>query len=352
MQGKQYNTVYDILKRNNLNNQNGVAINYYDKRIRFEKLFKIVEKVAESFKRAGVKKGKVVTICMQMMPELAYSFCALNKLGAIANLVNPGINGDKIINYIQETDSEIVVMVESCYNEISQMIAQTKVRKVVVVSIAESYPFDRRHGYDFRQKIFGKRVEIPWNSLYVSWADFIRTSEEYNREVYFENEIGMPAVITHTDEAGGESKGIIWSAECLKSIITGAMHSLKYWECRETFLDVLPGFTVFGLVYGLIIPQCIGMEVQMVPHYIPEKFATTFIKCRPNHTLCNVGELDVLYNNRNTRNMDLFFANSVSIYEDLSDNAWKMRMNKFLNERGSRAKVAIIENPFRQSFSN
>ena len=48
-----------------------------------------IDKVANCLKFHGIKKGDVVTICMPNVPEGIISYYAINKIGAISNMVHP-----------------------------------------------------------------------------------------------------------------------------------------------------------------------------------------------------------------------------------------------------------------------
>ena len=65
------------------------AYKYLGKKVTYKKFIKQIDKAAISFKKMDVKKGDVVTICMPNIPEVLISFYALNKIGAIANMLHP-----------------------------------------------------------------------------------------------------------------------------------------------------------------------------------------------------------------------------------------------------------------------
>ena len=68
---------------------NNIAYRYFGKDVSYEKFISQIDKAAIAFKNLKVKKGDVVTICLPNLPEVIISFYALNKIGAIANMVHP-----------------------------------------------------------------------------------------------------------------------------------------------------------------------------------------------------------------------------------------------------------------------
>ena len=107
---------------NNRWNRQGEAINYFDRSISFGKLFNDIEVCAKALKANGVEKGDIVTICMPNTPEVLVTFYALNRIGAIANMVHPLSKKNAIKDFVNETDSKMLFMFDDSYNEVKEMI--------------------------------------------------------------------------------------------------------------------------------------------------------------------------------------------------------------------------------------
>ncbi len=88
-------TCYEYLYKNNKDRQNIIALEYLGRKITYEELFKKIDDFAKAFQAQGVKKGSIVTVCMPNTPEVIYAFYALNKLGAIANMIHPLKSGKR-----------------------------------------------------------------------------------------------------------------------------------------------------------------------------------------------------------------------------------------------------------------
>lgn len=55
----------------------------------YKDFLKQIDDCARSFKQLGIKHNDVVSICMPNTLEAIISFYALNKIGAIANMIHP-----------------------------------------------------------------------------------------------------------------------------------------------------------------------------------------------------------------------------------------------------------------------
>ena len=93
-----------------------IALSYYGKKITFDELFMRIEETAKALKMMGVKENDIVTISLPNTPEAVYLFYAMSKIGAIANMVDPRTSVEGLKNYIEEVESDLVIIVDSCCN--------------------------------------------------------------------------------------------------------------------------------------------------------------------------------------------------------------------------------------------
>ena len=94
---------YDYLVLNNLDNLNSVAINYYGRKITYSSLIKKIDICAKALKKIGVKCGDIVTLPMANTPENIYLFYALNRIGAISNVIDPRGTVEEMSNEIKKS---------------------------------------------------------------------------------------------------------------------------------------------------------------------------------------------------------------------------------------------------------
>ena len=125
-------TIYEYLVENNKDYPSDIAINYIDKKITYKELFENIDKTAAAFLRIGVQEKEIVTIALPSIPEALYCVYALNKIGAVANMIHPLAGKDETINYINEVRSRIVVIFDGNYETIADDIKKTSVEKVIV----------------------------------------------------------------------------------------------------------------------------------------------------------------------------------------------------------------------------
>lgn len=88
------------------------AILYFGNRISYGKLMDDVHAFAAGLVNLGVKKGDFVTICLPNMPQCVVAVYAVNRLGAICNLVHPLSTEKEIKDAVRLCDSKVVLTFE------------------------------------------------------------------------------------------------------------------------------------------------------------------------------------------------------------------------------------------------
>ena len=72
-------------------------------------LFEKINEAEMAYIKMGIKKGDYVTFCTPTLPETIYSFYALNKIGAVCNFIDLRMNKERILKYINDTNSKLVI---------------------------------------------------------------------------------------------------------------------------------------------------------------------------------------------------------------------------------------------------
>ena len=92
-------------------------------------------------KAIGVEKGDTVTICMPNTPEAVYMFYAVNEIGAIANMVHPLSSEKEIEEYLNMSESKVMLCIDVAYPRVENIIKNTSVEHLIVVSPTRSMDF-------------------------------------------------------------------------------------------------------------------------------------------------------------------------------------------------------------------
>lgn len=323
-------TIYEYMYENNKNYPNDIALIYFNRRITYKELFTNIEKAVKAFVNVGVKKSDIVTVAMPSMPEALYCVYALNRIGAVTNMIHPLASTNEICHYLNEVNSETFVMFTGTYELIKNDIDKTSVKNAVVVSPADSLPASVRLLYKFKKKEpkFGKKT------LFQSWNSFIKAGKGSSVKCE-SHDVNEMTVISHTGGTTGEPKGVMCSDRNINSVIVQVGKGMPH-KRQERVLVVLPPFVNYSLVNGCFEPLSLGLTAVLIPDYQPQHFDRYIKKYRPNHINSIPAYCEAMLSNEKLKSMDLsclkyYFYGGDSLSEKKEE-----EINKFLLDRGAK----------------
>lgn len=269
-------SIYEYLVRNNRKFQSDIAIIYLGRKITYRELFVNIDKAAAAFLKAGVKEKEIVTVALPCIPEALYCVYALNRIGAVANMIHPLAGKDETLFYLREVGSRIAVIFDGAYDAIANDIGSTSVEKVIVASPADSLPFALKIAY-------GLKVKKPRldGAVFQSWKAFIQDGKGTAVKTV-KRDCHEMAVISHTGGTTGEPKGCMISDHNILSEILQITLSMPHSR-QERMMAVLPPFVNYSLVNCMLEPLSIGFTLVLIPKYEPEKFAEYVTKYHVQH---------------------------------------------------------------------
>lgn len=297
-------TAYDYICLCNKNRLNETAINYFGRLITYEELFHKVDKCANQFSQLGVGKGDIVSICMPTTVETIVAFYALNSLGAISDMLDPRSNKDQLKFYLRKNESKILVLFDACYFKIKEVISETNIQKVILVSVADSMPLVTKIGYYIKNR--KKQRKSLYDDLFITWKKFCEF-EDCNKGKAAEYEKNMPALLVHSSGTVGTPKGILLSNDNLNALVFQYKMTSLELKSRERFLTAIPAFAAFGMVASVHLPLSLGLYTIVQPVVTAENMVKLCLKYKPNHCLTVPHNYDVLTASKKVKNLSFFY---------------------------------------------
>ena len=231
--------------------------------------------IASDLSKAGVTKGTHVGICALNSINWVLTFYAVQKLGGIALLINPGQRAEEIARV-----AKIGGITHLCYGEMPEM----KDEESFLAEIRNTPDCPLKEYYSIRNdKDIRKRFEE-----YDAIADKFRQSIEADD----------PCAMIFTSGSTGVPKGVLLSAYNILNAASANYKDQTLNEDDKTCL-ILPLFHIFGLVAGLFANAMAGSVI-----YIPKDIRTDTLlelmakeKCTIFHSVPTM--LIALMNNKN-----------------------------------------------------
>ncbi len=292
-------TIYEYLWENNKDHLDDVALIYFGRKITYGELFKQIEACEKSLYEIGVREKDIVTVALPSIPEAIYLVYALNKLGAVANMIHPLAGEKEIVHYLNEVNTNIFFMFTGTYDIIKNSLNKTCVKNGIVISVSDSLPFGIKQIY----KLKTKEPKLPSGKQIICYKDFIAKGKKTVVEPIRKNSNDI-AIISHTGGTTGVPKGVMLTDKNINTVIWEIGCNLPH-ERQETMLVVLPPFINYSLVNGMFEPLAFGFKVVLLPKYEPDKFDEYIEKYHFNHVNSIPTYWEALLTNERLKNMDL-----------------------------------------------
>lgn len=330
-------SMYDQVKKSSYLYPNYIAYEYMGRKCNYQNFIKEINAYAKVFTKAGVKHGDIVTIMLPNMPNVLVSLYALNKIGAIANMVHPLSSEEEILFSLTSTKSKHLIMLNTFYTKIENIIDKTDVKEVIFASASDYMPFFLKIGYNLSQ--IGKYKKHPKKEKYLSWSEFYKKyySDEYIKFPKFGKD--TPAVIIHSGGTSGTPKNVVIQN---RAFILGALQekiSMKNLHAGDCCLAIMPNFHGFGLSVLMHTPLALGCYSILIPQFDAKKFDIMFHKKNPSCVLGVPTLYEALMSNNNVKNLDLSNLKYIVSGGDILPKSLENKMNEYLKEHNSLGKI-------------
>lgn len=222
------------------------AIYFYGTKIKYKKLYQMIDSFSSYLNKLNIKKGDVVSIILPNSIEAIIAIYAANKIGAIVSILHPLLPEKAIQNILKETSSKCIILLSNKRKEIENII---KNQIIIETRISNYLPLHK--------KIFllKKEEKIKYFSFYEGIKCKNQNIYEYTDDAFYLGSGGTT----------GKSKIIVLSNNSLNNLsLMGIELIKKEHEYNHTMLLALPIFHGFGLALGLHTMLSYGMRVNII----------------------------------------------------------------------------------------
>jgi len=232
-----------------------------------------VDAVAAALIGRGVGKGDKVTIFMPNIPQSIIALYAINRIGAVANMLHPLSTTEEALYAIDLTESKVVFTIELNEEKVSNRNIQ-----VIRCTTGRYFPSSPKGLLLKAGYAFALRHNKPAHNVasITDWNDFLREGKEKLRGGFvLPPDDGKPkdtAVIMYTGGTTGTSKGVMLSNYGINTISMQMLVDVGAGttDVGDGFLALLPIFHAFGLAVTIHAPLICGMKAVLVPRFNPK----------------------------------------------------------------------------------
>ena len=325
-------SAYEFMIESNISNLENVALYYFGKKYNYEQLNKMILQVESSFRSLDVQKGDVVTVAIPNIPENVFIFYALNKIGAIVNMVDLRMKGNMLKDAINEVNSKLMVGCDLFSENINEIINDTKLNKVIITSPSDSMPLILKQLYNLSTK----KCKFD-NPKFEKWSEFItRKSNNKVDDTIDEND---EACILYTSGTTAKAKGVVLTNKALNNMAVQYKYIGIDYSPEEKFMNQVPPFLAYNIVLSTHMPLCLGMDIVMLPDYEPDKFAENVMKYKINHVLAGPADWNNFLENEKVKKANLSHLRTMGSGSDKINNEKKQEINNTIKNQGGQYKI-------------
>ncbi len=332
-QGSMYEKVAEIAAHY----PNYIAYDFMGSRVKYKDFIQSVDQCARALAAIGVKEGESVTICMPNCPQAVTMFYAVNKIGAISNMVHP-LSAEKEIEFcLKEASSVVCLTLDQFYEKFENIRKDVALRSLILTSIRDVLSPVMKVGYDLTQ---GRQVKkVPANAPVVWWNQFLAEGKQYHGPYDAKRTGADPAVILYSGGTTGTMKGILLSNLNFNALGQQVIATNAMFKPGDTMLAVMPIFHGFGLGVSIHSMLSQGGRCLLIPRFNPESYAKLLKKHRPNFIAGVPTLYEALLRLKTLDKVDLSCLKGVFSGGDSLSIELKKRFDKFLAEHNASIKV-------------
>lgn len=308
------------------------ALEYMGEKTTYKRLIEQIEKCAEALSARSIKKGDRVTLCMPNCPQAVIMFYALNRLGAVANMIHPLSAENEIAHFVNFSESKAILIPDMFYHKLQAVSDKLKNVLKIVTGMADTLNPVKRFAY----RLMSKTEKIHYNSDVISWKEFLSFSEKLPEEKVTNVDV---AAILYSGGTTGTTKGIMLTSGNFNACAMGTRISGDCIKIGNKMLAIMPIFHGFGLGVCVHTALTAGCTSILVPRFTPATFVELIRKHRPNYIAGVPTLFEAMLRIDGVKNIDLSCLEGVFCGGDSLSPELKDRFDKFLKEHGSKEQI-------------
>lgn len=335
-------TIYQIVRTTAKEHPNLVAYEFMNKETTYAQFMARIERTAKALVALGIQKGDRVTICMPNSPQALDTFYAINRIGAVSNMIHPLSAPSEIAFYLNFSHSKAVLTLDQFYGklvEIEDQLEQPVIR--IIAQIKDELPAPLNLLYPMT-KAARKVPKLPKDGSYILWKDFLRGGEKVKELPEDDMNYLEGASILYSGGTTGTTKGILLSsanfnATALQTIAASGCENI----INKKMLSVMPVFHGFGLGIGIHTALVGGARCILVPQFNVKTYAKLLMKKKPNFIPGVPTLFEALLRTDMLEKADLSFLDGMFSGGDSLSIELKKKVDDFL--KAHNAKIQIRE---------
>lgn len=257
-----------------------IAFDFMGKHTTYKQLIDKVNECARSLRTIGVRPDDRVTIAMPNCPQAIFMLYAINRVGAVANMVHPLSAEKEIEEYVNYSHSTTIITLDQFYNKIEAIRENTCIVNVIIARIKDELSRSIRTGYMLTE---GRKIApIPKDAPVITWDRFMKLGKASFNNYRVERSSEDPAVILYSGGTTGKTKGIVLTNMNFNALSQQVVAANPMFKPGDKMLAAMPLFHGFGLGVCIHTMLTQGGRCVLVPRFTAKSYARLITKYKCN----------------------------------------------------------------------
>lgn len=312
------------------------AYNFYGNQVTYQAFVSQIHAAAKALCAQGVRPGDRVTICMPNTPQAIILFYAINRMGAVANMIHPLSGAEEIVDYINNSQSVMCLTLLQFYPKFAQIRSRLNLKTLLICDITDGLAGVKKLLYPLTVK---NKVKLPKDADVLLWKDFIKSAEQYTGEYLYYAKSDDVAAILYSGGTTGTSKGILLSNLNFNAL---ALQTGTAGDCLHpghTMLSIMPIFHGFGL--GVCIHTVLywGGTSILIPQFNAKSYCKLLGQYKPNYIAGVPTLFEALLRMEDAQKLDMSQLEGIFSGGDSLSVELKAKVDVFLREHGAKEQI-------------
>ena len=326
--------MYELLAKSAETHPQATALKFMGRCTTYRQLLDAIDVTARALLAAGVVRGEAVTVCLPNCPQAVFLFYAINRIGAVANMVHPLSAPEELAFYLKDANSRRIFTLDlfvAKLDEVAEKLPDDL--QIVVASIGEALSPLKRAGYYLTRKRPRKTaLDI------ITWRSFLTAGKTQASAPVVRRSADEPAVILYSGGTTGTNKGILLADRHFNACALQTLAMSGYYGkdiVGFKMLAVLPIFHGFGLCICVHMMLMHGCCCLLVPQFSLKTYAHALLKEKPDFIGGVPTLFEALLRAQQLENADLSYLKGVFCGGDSLSVELKRKVDTFLTAHGA-----------------
>lgn len=321
-------TLFDIINKTCEAYPNDIAYEFMGKKNTYHQFQDQILTCAKSLVKLGVKEDDIVCIAMPNVPQAIIMFYAVNRIGAVCNMIHPLSSEQEMLGFLNRVNCKTLLIMDQFYDSVRFIRKDTPVTNLIIASVKEVLPLYKKLPYSLTMGRAIKRIEK--NEDIIFWSDFVKLGNEKVVLPITGDRTDKMAVILHSGGTTGKIKGVCLSNMSINACVTQILAHYPIFRRKDKMLSVMPIFHGNGLVLGIHLMLKVGVCCILIPRFTPKSYVHDLLKYKCNYMSGVPALYEKMIEQDEIQNADLSFLKGVFSGADSLPVELERKINAFL----------------------